>query len=395
MILLRLIVRQALDRFCFTFRLSLPLLSPAFFRVSVRSDAHRTHLYQCQQLRITMQSMVPPPRSPVPYTPLGHNIRFPRGRLFGEEEIAERESTPGPESYDVALSHRLEGAALEEIRSSLQALSSRQESLGVVEAGSWPFATESHRSGVSGEEYADKENIDERFAASGGCTRRDDGGSTIEVGYDRKPNADDGDSTVGPYFGNRESPVAVPTVNDDHHVGAHADRRLHNHRDHVPSKMQRGQRNRVVTQHATCSAGGTGSGHGESWVVLLPFGSATPTPTTSPPGPNHLSSDHKLTYVPCCSRLSTSLSSAAFWFNDGRSMPCRLCLEVEARGAASSCVAAACSLSDPNLHRRAKSTGASVTFGDMPRLRSAPAFSIGKGDRGVAARLLHTPGETI
>lgn len=45
--------------------------------------------------------------------------------------------------------------------------------------------------------------------------------------------------------------------------------------------------------------------------------------------------------------------------------------------------------------RRAQTSTASVRFGDNPRQRSAPAFSIGSGGRDVSSRLLHSPAETI
>lgn len=104
-----------------------------------------------------------------------------------------------------------------------------------------------------------------------------------------------------------------------------------------------------------------------------------------------------------CARCSLLSMPGSLWRPDGKmqkqkqkqQFPCRDCLYDKASGAANAFLAAASSLHDPNLHRRARSTGASVTFGEMPRLCSAPAFSIGREGREVAARLLHTPGNMI
>ncbi|CAM9622730.1 unnamed protein product, partial [Choristocarpus tenellus] len=44
------------------------------------------------------------------------------GPLFPEEEVALREATPGPETYDVILSQRLESMTLDQVADSTHAL---------------------------------------------------------------------------------------------------------------------------------------------------------------------------------------------------------------------------------------------------------------------------------
>lgn len=216
----------------------------------------------------------------------------------------EREDTPGPQAYDVTLNERLEGAALEEMRSSLETLASCEGGgLETLETDEWPFVTERSRAGGGG-----------------------DYGCLMELSDEPRGRPDDGGEGEL-----EEAATASPTV----------------------AATDRLRRPRL----GKCAS--------------------------------------------CCHPLSSiqgnirRVPENVARQKQQRYSPCRHCLHAEASGAASTFLAAASSLSDPNSRRRAKTTGATVTFGDMPRLRSAPAFSIGMGDRETYARRLHTPGNII
>lgn len=241
--------------------------------------------------------------------------RFPCGRLFQEEEVREREATPGPQAYDVVLGHRLEGAALQEMRSSLEAFTS-WESLGVGTASDWPFAGNSTTNrGSDGDEDTVQEVGQGSPRVEGACGELDERGreELLEAMVTRR------------VFGRTRAP---------------------------------------------CSAGGS--------IQHYPDKSSTNDREAIRQGSQ-------------CSRLSPAAAEAI-----RRGVPCQGCLGVELNSAANSFVAASSSISDPNLFRRAQSVGLGVRFGDMPRQRSAPAFSIGRGARDITSRLLHdTSAETI
>lgn len=242
--------------------------------------------------------------------------RFPQGRLFEEEEMREREATPGPESYDVVLSHRLEGAAFEEMRASLETLTT-WDSVRAETASDDPFAS-------SGEVDVESHTVESSDNAAGVAA---EGVQAISSCC--------GFSVEAP-GGERQRGVANTSV--------------------------------LGRSRAPCSAGGS--------VRPSSISSTTVRNRRCPGGR--------------CSRLSPASSAAV-----SRGVPCRECLDVEVVRAASSFAAAASSLSEENLFRRAQTSSASVRFGDMPRQRSAPAFSIGSGGRDVSSRLLHSPAETI
>lgn len=245
--------------------------------------------------------------------------RFPRGRLFPEEEMREREATPGPESYDVVLDHRLEGVAFEEMWGSLETLRS-WESLGIG-ASDWPFAGYDTTDGNS--RCGEQDVVGEEAQVS----------PRTRVGVDEAVCDEDRQMTEGidgvdqrTIFGRSRSPCSAGR-----------------------SIQRSSDRSTTVD---SIRNGGTNAGE--------------------------------------CSRLSPTASVAAW-----RGAPCRGCLDAEAGSAAHTFVAAAASLSDANLFRRAQTTGTSICFGDMPRQRSAPAFSIGRGARDVPSRLMHTPADKI
>ncbi|CAM9686514.1 unnamed protein product [Laminaria digitata] len=82
--------------------------------------------------------------------------RFPRGRLFEEEDMREREATPGPEAYDVVLCHRLEGVAFEEMQVSLETLAC-WDGVEAEAASDGPFAS-SDEVGVESQTIESSEN---------------------------------------------------------------------------------------------------------------------------------------------------------------------------------------------------------------------------------------------
>lgn len=246
--------------------------------------------------------------------------RFPRGRLFEEENMCEREATPGPEAYDVELSHRLEGAAFEEMRVSLETLAA-WDGVGAEAASNGPYAS------------SDEVDVNSQTIESG-----DEAGRTSDW-LQAVP------SCSGRSF---EKPGSERLAHED------------------PKGIAQGSV--FDRSRAPCSAGG----------------SVRPSSISSTTAQNRHCSGGS------CSRLSPASSAAAT-----RGMPCHKCLDVEVSRAASSFVTAASSLSKENLFRRAKTSSASVRFGDMPRQRSAPAFSIGSGARDVPSRLLHSPAETF
>lgn len=213
-----------------------------------------------------------------------------------------REDTPGPEAYDVTLNQRLEGTALEEMRSSLETMASCEGGLGDFDAVDWPFAPDSD------------------------CR----GGERGVEGNTETQQRRESDNTCG-------TAIMVGASEAETESAAHAT--TENVRDRP--------------RYGTCAKCSPLSMPGSLW------------------------------------QLDNSTQQQQ------QQLPCRDCLDAKASGAANAFLAAASSLYDANLHRRARSTGASVTFGEMPRLRSAPAFSIGRGDREIAARLLHTPGNVI
>lgn len=269
--------------------------------------------------------------------------RFPRGRLFSEEEVREREATPGPESYDVGLEHRLEGHSLEMMQGSLKTLES-WNSLGVGQADDWPFA---------GSTGSDRARTASEFSRGGKARKVRSSGA----GDERK----------------RENPS----------------KRAENGQEVERSsetEFLEGVAKRTIfgRSRTPCFAGASAAPED-----LRASKRRSPSPTTRP-SEQEISSNRR-TAERHCSRLSPASSAAA-----RRGVPCSECLEVEVATAVGSFVAAAASVSDANLFRRARTTGASVRFGDMPRQRSAPAFSIGTGQRDTTSRLLHTtPAETV
>lgn len=270
--------------------------------------------------------------------------RFPRGRLFSEEEVREREATPGPESYDVRLEHRLEGHSLEMMQGSLKTLES-WGSLGVGRENDWPFA------GSAGSE---------RARTAFGVSR---GGEVRKV---RTSEARDEKK--------RENPPKT-TGNGQEEARS------------SETELLEGVAKRTIfgRSRSPCLAGGSATPEDPRASKRR-----SPSPTTKPPV-KEINSNRRTAAERHCSRLSPASSAAA-----RRGVPCSECVEVELATAVGTFVAAAASVSDANLFRRARTTGASVRFGDMPRQRSAPAFSIGTGQRDVTSRLLHTtPAETI
>lgn len=265
--------------------------------------------------------------------------RFPRGRLFVEEEVREREATPGPEAYDVGLEHRLEGHSLDVMQETFKTLES-WSSLGVGRADEWPFA---------GSTLSDKDASEFSRGGKAQNVRRS------EVRYDKKR----GNSSE-----RAENGEDGEIISDTEHLEGVAKRTLFG-RSRTP-----------------CFAGGSSTPED-------PRTSKRRSPTTKPLA-KEVNRNHR-TPEWHCSRLSPASSAAA-----RRGVPCSECLGVEIASAVGGFVAAAASVSDANLSRRARTTGASVRFGDMPRQRSAPAFSIGRGQRNATSRLLHTtPAETI
>ncbi|CAM9296651.1 unnamed protein product, partial [Discosporangium mesarthrocarpum] len=69
------------------------------------------------------------PRAPTPKVCVTE--RFPKEQLFAEEEVVLREATPGPETYNVALSQRLECLALERLALGAADPSGFSDSLGM------------------------------------------------------------------------------------------------------------------------------------------------------------------------------------------------------------------------------------------------------------------------
>ena len=247
--------------------------------------------------------------------------RFPRGRLFEEEGMREREATPGPEAYDVVLSHRLEGVAFDEMRVSLETLKT-WDSARAETASDDPFVS----SGEAGVERQTIESSDNAGSVAAEGVQAIPSGCSLAVevpGSKRQSHGGPWEVTNTPTFGRSRAP---------------------------------------------CSAGGS--------VRPSSISSTTVRNRRCPGG--------------CCSRLSPASSAAV-----SRGVPCHDCLDVEVVRAASSFAAAASSLSEDNIFRRAQTSSASVRFGDMPRQRSAPAFSIGNGGRDVSSRLLHSPAEAI
>ncbi|CAM9387077.1 unnamed protein product [Ectocarpus fasciculatus] len=249
--------------------------------------------------------------------------RFPRGRLFSEEEMREREATPGPEAYDVGLENRLEGCSFEKMYGSLETLAS-WGSLGMSRAGAGAC--------INGEIATDGEAGESENAIK------------LTSPAKRRSKSGDGGVEDEGYAKGRQSATELA------------------------------KRNPFRRSRAPCVAGG-----GQSTLS-----SPAKMDTDSVRRSGNRRRQH-------CSRLSPA-SSVAAW----RGVPCPDCASVEVATAAGTFAAASASLSDANLFRRARTIGASVRFGDMPRLRSAPAFTIGRGQRDVSSRLLHTtPAEAL
>lgn len=275
--------------------------------------------------------------------------RFPRGRLFSEEEVREREATPGPEAYDVGLEHRLEGHSLEMMQGLLKTLES-WGSLGVGRADDWPFAgsNKSGRAPAAASEFSQGDKVRQSIRSN-------------EAGDEMK----------------RETPSKGGENGEE---VAEEEKEERN----SETELLEGVAKRTIfgRSRTPCFAGGSAAPED-----LQTSKSSSPTAKISA---KEINCKHR-TAERHCSRLFPASSAAA-----RRGVPCSECLRVEVAAAASSFVAAAASVSDANLFRRARTTGASVRFGDMPRQRSAPAFSIGRGQRDVTSRLLHTtPAETI
>ena len=246
--------------------------------------------------------------------------RFPRRRLFPEEEMREREATPGPEAYDVALEHRLEGAALEVMKRSLGTLAS----LGGVEfemPGSLMFA-----------------------AAEGG----------------------DRDAELQENFSPRRRMAA----------GSHG----------VPSvgRFLKGG----------LSSGGCSGCIGHEMLSKINGRSYRPCSA----GCHVKRSVERSVIAPRvwrsrCSRLAPAATEPVA---AERRKLCRECLERKLASAADKFLAATSSLLNPNIMKRAQTVGASMCFGDVPKLNRAPTFTIGGEEaRDVPSRLLDIPGETI
>eukprot|EP00903_Cladosiphon_okamuranus_P019118 g17590.t1 len=268
--------------------------------------------------------------------------RFPRGRLFSEEEVREREATPGPEAYDVRLEHRLEGRSLEMMQESLKTLES-WGSLGVGRAEEWPFA---------GDAGSDGDSTASEFSRGGNLRVS----RIIETGDGQRK---------------RDNPSKNRHNGQEQEAGCE-------------TELLEGEAKRTIFGRSLtpCFAGGS--------VAPEDKRASRTRPPATKPSVREANSNHR-TNERHCSRLSPASSAAA-----RRGVPCSECLQAEVATAVGSFVAAAASVSDANLFRRARTTGASVRFGDMPRQRSAPAFSIGRGQRDVTSRLLHTtPAETI
>lgn len=268
--------------------------------------------------------------------------RFPRGRLFSEEEVREREATPGPEAYDVRLEHRLEGDSLEMMQGSLKTLES-WSSLGVGRTGDWPFDLSS--------------GSDSAAAAASEISR---------TGKVRKA---------------RGSAARHESKREKSSKRAETGKKQGQSRE---TERLEGVANRTMfgRSRTPCLAGGSAAPED-------PRASERRSPTAKTSAKETKFTPH--TADRHCSRLSPSSSAAA-----RRGVPCSECVDFEVATAVGTFVAAAASVSDVNLFRRARTTGASVRFGDMPRQRSAPAFSIGRGQRDVTSRLLHTTtAETI
>ncbi len=275
--------------------------------------------------------------------------------------MREREATPGPEAYDVGLAHRLEGHSLEIMQGSLETLQS-WASLGVGQSDGWPFLCGRGRDGAGA---ADE------VARGGEASVGRRGGEVNAAGEIRDEENSMGLSRG---FGNcrEELDKEEEEVEEEEEEEERCDKQHHSTTELLEGVAKRTMFGRSRTP---CFAGGSVSSEG------------LPRSTTSETG----SSFHHRRAGSRCSRLSPASSAAAL-----RGVPCPECLSVEVSTAVNRFVAAAASVSDANLFRRARTTGASVRFGEMPRQRTAPAFSIGRGHRDVTSRLLHTtPGEEI
>lgn len=262
--------------------------------------------------------------------------RFPRGRLFEEEEMREREATPGPEAYDVLLYHRLEGAALEEMRSSLGLLSFWNEELhsdpDIGVASDWPFA---------GSDLANSDSFNTRL------------------------EKDTDDAPIDHLRRKSESRSLGRTMTT-------ADEK-------APPECSKG--NRIYHEKVTH---GRATGHDDE-ESLNKSGTSLAIPTPNKSCTLQGSGSRRQ-----CRCLPRSASTA-----ERRALPCRECLHAEVDVVAGGYLAAVSSLSESNSSCRARAIGASIRFGDMPRQRSAPSFSIGRGARDTTSRVLHTPGETV
>lgn len=272
--------------------------------------------------------------------------------------MREREATPGPEAYDIGLGHRLEGHSLEIMQGSLETLQS-WASLGVGQADGWPFLCSGERDGAGAAyEFA---RVDE-----GSDGRR--GGEVSAAGESR-----DEEKCTGLSRGFRDGRDGE----DEEDEGGEEEQDRCDRHHHSTTERLEGVAKRIMfgRSRTPCFAGGSVSSED------------LPRPSRSETANSYL---HRRAGSRC-SRLSPASSAAAL-----RGVPCPECLGVEVATAVNSFVAAAASVSDANLFRRARMTGASVRFGEMPRQRTAPAFSIGRGQRDVTSRLLHTtPGEEI
>lgn len=269
--------------------------------------------------------------------------RFPHGRLFSEEEVQEREATPGPEAYDVRLEHRLEGHSLEMMQGSLKTLESWR-SLGVGRAEDWQFAGD---------------------AGSDGAPSASDFSRVSKVRKARSSETGDGQKK-------REHPSERAQNGQEQEISS------------SESELLEDAAKRTIfgRSRTPCAAGGS--------VAPEELRTSRTRSLATKTSAKEVKNNHRTAEQPC-SRLSPASSAAA-----RRGVPCSECLELEVAAVVDSFVAAAASVSDANLFRRARMTGASVRFGDNPRQRSAPAFSIGRSQRDITSRLLHTtPAETI
>lgn len=297
--------------------------------------------------------------------------RFPLGRLFPEEEVREREATPGPEAYDVGLDHRLETHSLEKMQGSLETLAS-WGSLGVVEPEGWLVTGGSGRGGaLSGD-------LDRGSGADGGQC---DGGVRAAVESAEKEKRTRPSHVVSEDPDNTDE---IRRENEEEGCGEQP--------QSAPDLLESVAKRTLFGRSLSPCFAGAGSPAARQARTRSPNRTPLPSSTTSTQSSrqrHHHHHHHGGTRH--CSRLFPA-SSVAAWSG----VPCPACFGSEVAFTAGSLVAAASSLSDANLFRRARTTGASVSFGDMPRQRSAPAFSIGRGARDATSRLLHTtPGETI